>query len=123
MHVTLATPGLGLLSASLMKAKLVDPDNTGTGSMSVSSRKEHGLSEQGMLGSGTAVRPRLKDFVKNHKWHYQEPNQLKFLFTSKHLDAEMEKLIPDIKALPAGTYKNGKIHPLLFSQGMSERAV
>lgn len=66
VHVTLATPGSGLLSASLMKAKLVEPDNRGTGSMSISSRKEHGLSEQGTLGSGTAVRPRLKDFVKNH---------------------------------------------------------
>lgn len=46
VHATLATPGSGIFSASLMKAKLVNPDNMGTGSMSVSSRKEHGLSEQ-----------------------------------------------------------------------------
>lgn len=58
-----------------------------------------------MLGSGTAVRPQLMNFVKNRKWHYQEPNHLIFLFTSKHLDAEMEMLILDIKDLPAGTYK------------------
>lgn len=64
-----------------------------------------------MLGSGTAVRPQLKNFVKNHKWHYQEPNHLTFLFISKHLDAEMKMLILDIKDLPAGTYKMGHSIP------------
>lgn len=111
VHVMLATPGSGILSAGLMSAKLVNPDNMGTGSMPVFSRKEHGFSEQGMLGSGTVVRAQLKGFVKNHKWHYQELNHLMFLFTSKHLDAEMEMLILDIKDLPDGTYKTGKYVP------------
>lgn len=91
------------ISAPLTKAELINPDKMWTGRCQSPAWRtmgsESSWDERQVQGWGISGRT----FAKNYKWHCQESNHLISVFTRKHLEAEMDMIILDIKDLPVAT--------------------